>query len=297
MTFRDVMRRDPLTVTADTSVEAARRHIQEGGIHHLPVVDGDRLAGLWVAMDSGEFVRLGPERLHAASPDAAAIDVVGMMLGDDTVVAMSEGKPIGILTRTDVLDLVRKGLVARRAEAHPPLVLRFVGPAGGGKTTLLLKTITGLSRCKVGVIEANPDPPEDRLPARVSGASVAYAPAAHWRKGFREAIEHMRDVDVILVEDRDQPAAASVGLGEDVQIIVVPAADAGTVDVTSLVDAQAIVVTKSEDAVGFDGVSLRAWLRSTNPNLAVFVVGLGDDDRGMRTWQTWLDARLLQHRR
>ena len=124
------------------------------------------------------------ERLREASPDAAVVDVVGMMLADDTVVAMSEGGPTGILTRADVLDLVRKGLAARRTETPPPLVLRLVGPAGGGKTTLLLGTIGRLSRCNVGVIEANPDPPEDRLPARVSGASVAYAPAAHWRKGF-----------------------------------------------------------------------------------------------------------------
>ena len=71
MTFRDVMRRDPLTVTSDASAETARRLMDDNRIHHLPVVDGDQLAGIWVATESGEVVLLGPERLREASPDAA----------------------------------------------------------------------------------------------------------------------------------------------------------------------------------------------------------------------------------
>lgn len=296
MKLRDVMSIEPLTVGTDVPPDTARRLMEEGRVHHLPIVDGDHLVGMWVATDAGPIVLLGPERLREESPDIGAMDAVKAMMGDEAVVAMSEGRPVGILTRTDALDLVRGGL-ATTYRSTPPLVLRFVGPARSGKTTLLLRTTAGLKHCHVGVIEANPEPPERRLPSRVSGAPVAYAPAAHWRKGFRDAIEHMGGLDVILVEDRDQPPEASIGLGEDVQIIVVPAADIGTIHMPSLVDAQAVVVTKPDEAIGFDDVEERARLRRANPNLGVFVVGLGDDDHGMRTWQQWLEARLLQHRR
>jgi len=296
MKLQDVMSIEPLTVGTDVPPETARRLMEDGRVHHLPIVDGEKLVGMWVATDAGPIVLLGPERLFETSPEVGALKAVEAMMGNDAVVAMAEGRPVGILTRTDALDLVRGGL-ATTQRVIPPLVVRFVGPARSGKTTLLLRTTAGLTHCHVGVIEANPEPPEQRLPAHVHGAPVAYAPAAHWRKGFREAIEHMGGLDVILVEDRDQPPEASIGLGEDVQIIVVPLADAGTIHVSSLVDAQAVVLTKPGEAPGVDEPEERARLRRANPNLGVFVVGLADDDRGMRTWQMWLEARLLQHRR
>jgi CBS domain-containing protein len=296
MKLQDVMSIEPLTVGTDVPPETARRLMEDGRVHHLPIVDGDQLVGMWVATDAGPIVLLGPERLFETSPEVGAMEAVEAMMGNEAVVAMAEGRPVGILTRTDALNLVRGGLATTR-RVTPPLVLRFVGPARSGKTTLLLRTTAGLKNCHVGVIEANPEPPEQRLPAHVHGAPVAYAPTAHWRKGFRDAIEHMGGLDVILVEDRDQPPEASVGLGEDVQIIVVPLADTGRIHVSSLVDAQAVVLTKPDEAHGVDEAEERARLRRANPNLGVFVVGLGDDDRGMRTWQMWLEARLLQHRR
>ena len=296
MKLQDVMSIEPLTVGTDVPPETARRLMEDGRVHHLPIVDGDQLVGMWVATDAGPIVLLGPERLLETSPEVGAMEAVEAMMGNEAVVAMAEGRPVGILTRTDALDLVRGGLATTR-RVMSPLVVRFVGPARSGKTTLLLRTTAGLKHCHVGVIEANPEPPEQRLPAPVNGVPVAYTPAAHWRKGFRTAIEHMGGLDVILVEDRDQPPEAGIGLGEDVQIIVVPLADAGTIRVSRLVDAQAVVLTKPDEASGVDGAEERARLRRANPNLGVFVVGLGDDDRGMRTWQMWLEARLLRHRR
>ncbi len=297
MRLRDVMSIEPLTVGKDVLPETARRLMDEGSVHHLPVVDEGHLVGMWVATDSGPVVLLGPESIREASPDVAGLDAVKTMLGDEAVVAMVDGQPVGILTRTDTLDLARTGLAATRKGAVPPLVLRFVGPARSGKTTLLLRTVARLKRCHVGVIETNAEPPAQQLPARVSGATFTSAPGAHWRKGFCDAIEHMGGVDVILVEDRDQPPEAGIGLGEDAQIIVVPAADAGTIQLPSLVEAQAVVLTKPDEAIGFDDAAERARLRRANPNLAVFVVALGDGDHGMDTWQQWLEARLRQHRR
>lgn len=287
---------DPLTVGRDVPPETARRLMEGGGVHHLPIVEEGHLVGLWVETDAGPLVLLGPEWIREASPDTAALDALTTMWGDEAVVAMADGQPVGILTRADALDLAQLGIAAMRTRALPPLVLRFVGPARSGKTTLLFRTVARLQRCRIGVIEANPESPEERITTRLSGATATHAPGAHWRKGFREAIEHMGGVDVILVEDCDQPPEAGIGLGEDVQIIVAPAADAGTILLPSLIEAQVVVLTKPDEAIGFDAAAECARLRRANPNLAVFVVGLGDGDQGMGTWQQWLEARLRQHR-
>jgi Ni2+-binding GTPase involved in maturation of urease and hydrogenase len=241
-------------------------------------------------------VLLGPEGVREASPDQDALEAVKSIFGEEAVVAMRDGEPVGILTRSDAMEFARTGLAAARAKAIAPLVIRFVGPAGSGKTSLMLRTVSRLKRCRAGVVEANPMPPDERLPSRVAGAPVTYSPSAHWRKGFRDAIEHMGGVDLILVEDRDQAPAAGIGLGEDVQIIVVPMSDVATISMPSLVDAQVVILTKPDQSPGFDIAAERARLRRVNPNLAVFVVGLADDDHGMGTWQQWLEARLLQHR-
>jgi CBS domain-containing protein len=296
MKVRDVMSIEPLTVGTDVPPETARQLMEQGRVHHLPIVEGDQLVGMWVATDKGPVVLLGPDRVREVSPDVTAIEAMQAMMGEEAVVAMSDGQPVGILTRSDAIELVRGGLdVAKRNV--PPLVVRLVGPGASGKTTLILRTLAGMTRRRAGAIEANPEPPADRLPPRISGAPVSYAPEAHWRKGFREAIEHMGGLDLILVEDRDQPPEASLGLGEDVQVIVVPVAYSGTIHLVSLVDAQAVVLTKPAEAPGFDDAAERARLRGINPNLAVFVIGPAEDDHGMQTWRQWLEARLLQHRR
>jgi len=287
---------EPVTAGKDTPPDVVRRLMEVGRVHHLPIVEGERLVGMWVATDAGPVV-LRPDRLLEASPDVDALEAISMLIGGEAIVATSGGAPVGILSRTDALDLVRAGLASTRPGSAPPLVLRFVGPPQSGKTTLLLRTIPRLRHCQVGVIEANPDPPRKRLPSPVSGAVVTHAPEAHWRKGFRRAIEHIGRVDIVLVEDRDQPPRAGIGLGEDVQVVVVPAADLGTIHLPSLAEAQAVVLTKPDDAPGFDVAAERTRLRRAHPDLAVFVIGPGDDDPGMIAWQQWLEARLLQHRR
>ncbi len=296
MRLREVMSAEPITVGRETPPAEVRRIMEAGRVRHLPIMDGDQLVGLWVSTDAGPVVMFGPEEVREAIPDADAVDAIAALFDDAAVVAMEAGRPVGILTRTDAMAVVRDGLAARRV-AVPPLVLRLVGPAGGGKTTLLVRTVARLKRWYTGLVEANADAPADDLVRLAPGADVAHAPSAHWRKGFRRAIEQMGGVDVVFVEDRDQPPVATVGLGEDVQVIVVPVADVRTVAMDGLVEAQAVVLTKPADAPGVDVDAERARLREANPNVAVFVVGPDDDDRGLVAWQQWLEGRLIQHRR
>ena len=46
-----VMSSNPVFVGQNESVSAARRLLEEKGIHHLPVTDGDRLVGILTATD------------------------------------------------------------------------------------------------------------------------------------------------------------------------------------------------------------------------------------------------------
>lgn len=296
MKLRDVMSGDPITVGRDTPPAEVRRIMEAGRVHHLPILDGDQLVGLWVSTDAGPVVLFGPEHVRQTPVEADAAEAIGALFDDAAVVAMDAGRPVGIMTRTDAMAVLRDGLATRRIPV-PPLVLRLVGPAGGGKTTLLVRTAARFKRWRTGLVEANADAPAGRLDDLVPGTDVAHTPAAHWRKGFRRAIEQMGGVDAVFVEDRDQPPVPTVGLGEDVQVIVVPAADVRTVPLDGLVEAQAVVLTKPADAPGVDVDVERARLREANPNLAVFLIGPDDDDRGLVAWQQWLEARLLQHRR
>ena len=297
MKIRDVMTLQPLTVGPDASPETLRSLMAAGKVHHMPLVEDGQLVGMWLASEGGPVVLLGPGEYDERSPEADALDALDALVHGKEAVVVTEGEePIGILTRTDALRLVQEGLDAEFAhrKSATPLVIRLVGPAGAGKTTLLLRTVAALRACQAGVIEANPQPVHRRLPSTVAGATVEYAPAAHWRKGLREAIQRLGSVDVVFVEDRDQPPRVGTGLGEDVQALVVPAADADQIDDASVRDAQAIVLTKP-DAGRFDEGALRQRFAAQNPGAAVFLTGAGATDPGLAAWVRWTADRLRLH--
>lgn len=299
MRLEDVMSTQPVVVGPDATDEERRRLMDLGRVHHLPLVVDGRIGGMWLASDEGPVVLVGPERVIEAEPGSDALQAIrALVAGDgDAVVATDAGGPVGILTRADALRLVEEGLAAGGSRTPPPLVVRLIGPAGAGKTTLILRSLPMLRSGHVGVIQANPAPPHERLAEREDGATVRYAPGAHWRKGLREAITGFGGVDVLMVEDRDQPPRAGSGLGEDVQVIVVPAAAAGEVDERSACDAQAVVITRpretAPDAVAEAAARIGAW----NPDAPVLVVDDAPDDPGLAAWQGWLSERIRRHRR
>lgn len=298
MKLRDVMTVQPLTVGPQASPEALRSLMASGKVHHMPLVDGGHLVGMWLAAEEGPVVLLGPADYAAHPPDADAIDALDALLRGKEAVVVTEGEePVGIITRTDALRIIQEGLDAEfaRRRLSAPLVIRLIGPACAGKTTLLLRTVGALRDCQAGIVEANPEPAHRRLPGSVTGATVEYAPAAHWRKGLREAVQRLGGADVVFVEDRDQPPKLGTGLGEDVQVLVVPAADADKIDDASLRDAQVIVLTKPDEGT-FDEHALRRRFAAANSAAAVFVTGAGADDPGLVAWLRWVADRLRLHR-
>mgnify|MGYP003419187394 CR=1 FL=1 len=53
MRLQDVMSVEPLTVGSDVPAEVAKALMDEGRVHHLPIVDEGHLVGMWVATDDG----------------------------------------------------------------------------------------------------------------------------------------------------------------------------------------------------------------------------------------------------
>ena len=52
---REWMTADPITATADTSVEDAARTMFDNGFRHLPIVEGDRAVGIVSIRDVAEW--------------------------------------------------------------------------------------------------------------------------------------------------------------------------------------------------------------------------------------------------
>jgi CBS domain-containing protein len=291
-----IMTRRPLVVTPEVPPSELRRLVDAARVRHLPLMDGDRLVGLWLATEEGAMVLLGPESVHQTHPDADAEEAVReIVAGSEAAVAFEEGRPVGMLTRTDVLGIVRTALahgVARPAEN--PVVVVLTGDAGAGKSTLLLRTIPLLRECEAGVVRA--DGPAGSAPVRteLGGVPAINDPAAAFRRGLHDSVRALGDVQVVLVEDRDRRPGERGVPGGDVQVAVVPAPDLPALDAADVREAQAVVVTRMDEApAALDLPAQTARLRAASPDLAVFATAAAVDDRDLDAWRDWLLGRVL----
>lgn len=299
MKIRDVMSSRPIVVREHEKPGELRRLMEAGHVRHLPVVEGGRLIGVWTATDEGPLVLLGPDRVHQTHPDVDAADAMKALLSDaEVVLVWDSGVPAGVVTRADALAVVRAALARGIGRRHPrPIVLRLAGPAGSGKTTLLIRTLALLGRVDAAVVQANAPEAADATEAgRLAGAPAIDEPAAHWRSGLTRAIERLSDAQLILVEDRDAPVDLSRGIGEDLQVAVIPARDVMDVEPRRLADAQALVVTRVDEAGDMDLEATLDELRARLPGVTIFAVAAGHDDRGLDAWARWLEAQVLSRR-
>jgi len=121
MLVRDIMRSPVVTISPDTTLQDAYRMMNEKSIRHLPVLDGDRLAGIVTDRD----LRLATSAL-SASPFAPGGKVEAIMCRvpltadpmdpvEDAARTMREkkigclpvvddGRTVGIITGIDLLD-------------------------------------------------------------------------------------------------------------------------------------------------------------------------------------------------
>jgi nucleotide-binding universal stress UspA family protein len=291
---RDVMSARPIVV-GDRDADV-RQLMELGDVHHVPVVEGGRLVGLWVASDEGPLVMLGPDSVHEMTPGEDAGEAMRALVGGaEAVVVWDSGVPAGVLTRTDLLQVVRSAMSRGVGRRHPrPLVVRLTGAAGCGKTTLLVRTLALLGRLDVGVVQGNAQESGDV--GELRGAAALDEPSAHWRAGLSRAVERLAGAQLILVEDRDGPLEPGRGAGEDLQVAVVAAGDLGGVHAESLEETAALVVTQADSQSAEAVADLLHVLCERRPGLHVFVTAAGHDDRGLGAWARWLEGQALRRR-
>ena len=147
ITVANIMSRDPLILTPDTSVEEARRLMQRYGYEGYPVVANEKVVGLLNRREVDRAINHGldltVESLMAAGnvtiPTDASLEALQSLMGNTDwgqvpVVSPHTGEIVGIVTRTDLLKTLspqpelpsREEVRARLTQVIPPARLAFL---------------------------------------------------------------------------------------------------------------------------------------------------------------------------
>ena len=295
MKVRDVMTAHPVMATArDSDRDRVRRLMEDADVHHVPVVEGDLVVGVWAQTSDDSVFLLGPDRVVELSADADAdAAMVALMRDAEVVLVRDEGMPAGILTRADALAILRAALGRGVGQRRPrPTVIRIAGPRGTGKTTLIMRTLAQLGDLDAVVLQAN----EPTGPETATGVDEVIDSSAHWRAGLAPAIARLSEAQLILVEDRDEQPDLSRGIGEDVQVAVVPVNAAASLEPQELRDAQAIVLTHADESDLHVVQEARVLCEERWPALDVFAVAAAVNDRDMDEWVRWVRRQVMRRR-
>jgi CBS domain-containing protein len=294
MRVRDIMSSRPIVV--GERFGDVKRLMELGHVHHVPVVEGGRLVGVWISTEGGPIVMLGPERVHETGPSVDATEALEALIGGaEAVLVWDSGVPAGVLTRSDLTSVVRTAVDRGIGRRHPrPTVIRIAGPAGSGKTTLLMRTLALLGRIDVAIIQGNAEAPGEVAP--LGGARALDEPEAHRRSGLQRAVDKLADAQLILVEDRDGPHDSMGDVGEDVRVAVMPAADLANVTAERLEGVEALLATRADEASEMATEDALQALRKSREGLHTFAVAAGHDDRGLDAWSRWLESQAFRRR-
>ena len=275
MKVRDVMTAHPVLATArDADRDRVRRLMEAADVHHVPVVDGDELVGVWAQGQDGSVFLLGSDRVVEIPAEAEAEEAMGALMRDAEVVLVREGGlASGILTRADALAILRTALGRGVGKRHRrPTVIRLVGAGGADTTALIADTLARLPAMEPAVVRT------------------------HWRAGLTRAVARLQDAQLILLEDRDEDPDLSCGIGEDLQVAVLTATDALGFRRGPHPDLQAIVVTQADAASAGDVAAAADACRARVPGIPVFAIAHGAGDRGLDDWAAWVERAVRRRR-
>ena len=149
MRLQDIMSTNVKTVTPSVTVATARNLMRVDGIHHLLVVDDRRVVGIVSDRDLGG--RVGGRRADGGATsiadvmsahvvtvtaDATVRQAANLMRGHGIgcLAVVADEKPVGIVTITDLLELIGRG-VERPIERSTRWTLRARGARDAGPGT------------------------------------------------------------------------------------------------------------------------------------------------------------------
>jgi acetoin utilization protein AcuB len=106
--IKSVMTPFPYSVSINSLISDAREYMREHGIHHLPIIDGDTIAGLVDEKDIAGDQNLTINKISFQTPHLFDLNermdiVLGFMADNyiDTVLLTRNNKLVGIFTVTD----------------------------------------------------------------------------------------------------------------------------------------------------------------------------------------------------
>ena len=149
MRLQDIMSTDIKAVTPSVTVATARNLMRLDGIHHLLVLDDGRVVGVVSDRDLGgrvgarrgadaetRIAEVMSERVVTAPADASVRQAANLMRGNGIgcLAVVVEDKPVGIVTITDLLDLVGRGAERPIERATRPTLSKR-GPRDAGPAT------------------------------------------------------------------------------------------------------------------------------------------------------------------
>ena len=150
MRLQDIMSRDVKSLSPDATVEQARTFMQVSGVHHLLVRDekAREIVGIVSERDLGG-PRSRPDRgaesrlvsdimvksVVTAEPTTTVREAANLLRGHNIgcLPVLEDGKPVGIITTTDLLELLGRG-IDRPADRGERATLPARGPRASGPT-------------------------------------------------------------------------------------------------------------------------------------------------------------------
>ncbi|MGH8446957.1 MAG: CBS domain-containing protein, partial [Solimonas sp.] len=112
-----------VTVRSSDTLLHAYRRMKLFDVSQLPVMDDDRLVGILDESDLIQHVALDPARFHdpiatamvgnieTVAPDAPIADLMPVFARDHVAIVADQGRFVGLITRIDLLNYLRKQLV------------------------------------------------------------------------------------------------------------------------------------------------------------------------------------------
>ncbi len=118
-----IMRPAPVTVAQGETLAHVERLMQQHGIHQLPVVEAERLIGIVsrhdLATQAGYLERskvdaVMTQRPVTVSPQATLLEVAERLIEEDvnSLPVVQDGKLVGIVSKTDLLQQLRRMLAS-----------------------------------------------------------------------------------------------------------------------------------------------------------------------------------------
>jgi acetoin utilization protein AcuB len=145
MRLQDIMSREVKSVATTATVSEAKSVMKVNGIRHLLVLDRGEVVGVVSDRDLGGRTGAGDQRqlgtvmtenLVTAAPETTVRQAANLLRGRSIgcLPILDDGKAVGIVTTTDLLDLIGRGS-ERPVQRVDRWVLRGRGPRRAGATT------------------------------------------------------------------------------------------------------------------------------------------------------------------